>query len=123
MARTVLTVVKSPSMAGITLGANAGDASNMNSFPAASGKVYCHLRNSNAGSTARTATFHAVTTTRPADAQFPAQSVADIVVSVAAGVEKIVGPFPAAYIDASQGVMIDPSHAELLISPFEVAQG
>ena len=39
--------------------------------------------------------------TRPAEGPFPSQAVASIAVSVAAGVEKVIGPIPTAYNDAS----------------------
>lgn len=122
MARTALTVVAS-AFAGTALGLTAADVGNGNSFSNSSGKTYCHLRNTNSGSTARTATFKAQTTTRPADSQFPSQAVADLVVSVAAAGEKVVGPIPAAYVKSDGTVEVDGSHAELLISPFSVSQG
>lgn len=117
MPRTAIAVV-ALAFTGATLGLTASDTVNGNSIANSSGKVYVHLRNS--GASSRTATFVAVTTSRPADSVFPVQTVSNAVVTVAAGVEKIVGPIPAAYMDASGVVSVDGSHAELLISPFSI---
>ena len=46
-------------------------------------------------------TVAAVQTQRPADGNFPAQTVADQVVSVAAGATAALGPFPAAFNNSS----------------------
>jgi hypothetical protein len=46
-------------------------------------------------------TIPAVTTARPAEGNFPAMTVADLVVPVAAGATAVIGPIPAAYNNAN----------------------
>jgi len=59
--------------------------------------LFLRVNNGSGGSI--NATVKAVQVNRPADATFPAQTVADQVVAVAAGAIKLIGPIPAAYVD------------------------
>lgn len=56
-------------------------------------------------------TLAAQTTARPADGIYPAQTVGNQVVAVAAGAEKIIGPIPAAFNDGNGNVQVTYSSA------------
>lgn len=117
MAATRLTVVQA-ALAGIALGASAADSGNGNVFANSDGKTYLHVLNS--GGSTYTVTLVAKTTTRPADASFPSQTLSDQVVSVAPGVEKIVGPIPPAYVDSSGDTYATGNNVALKLSPFRL---
>lgn len=59
------------------------------------------IRITNGGGSTITATLAAQVTTRPADGTFPAQTVSNAAVSIAAGVTRLIGPVPPAYNDGN----------------------
>lgn len=68
------------------------------------GRVVLLVENGGGGSI--NVTLTAQQTSRPGDGTFPAQTVADQVVAVAAGASKVIGPIPAAFVNASGQVAI-----------------
>lgn len=117
MPRTALTVVQS-AITGVALGATAADVANGNEFNNADGRTYLHVRNS--GVAARTLTLEIQNPTRPADANFPAATIADGSIAFASGVSRIIGPINPCFVTAAGKVEVGGDHAELLLSPFRV---
>ena len=68
------------------------------------GNVFLVVNNGGVGSI--NVTLAAVTTARPADGPYPPQTVANNVVAVGAGVQKIIGPIPAAFNDGSGNIAV-----------------
>lgn len=68
------------------------------------GTAFLYVKNGGGGSI--NVTFAAVTTNRPADGAFPLMTLGNNVVAVGAGVEKIIGPIPAAFNDGNGIVAI-----------------
>lgn len=65
------------------------------------------LRITNGGGSSITATIAAgANPTRPADGQFPAMTLANQAVSIAAGATKLIGPIPTAFNDSGGNVQI-----------------
>lgn len=60
----------------------------------------------NAGGAPITVTITAQNTSRPGEGQWPDMTLGDLEVTVANGAAKILGPFPAAYNDASGNVSV-----------------
>lgn len=63
------------------------------------GGNFLYVKNGSGGSI--NVTLAAQQTTRPADGAFPSMTLANQVVAVGAGVEKIIGPIPAAFADGN----------------------
>lgn len=98
MAATTLDVSQANASAGTMLDMDGVDATNGNKFKNVPGRTILIIRNGDASS--KTVTIPARRTTRPGDAQFPAQSVSDIVLAIAASGIAVLGPFYAAHTDA-----------------------
>jgi hypothetical protein len=110
MPRTNINVVQS-TRAGVAITGTAADVANGNTIPN-DGSVALLLKNTNASSTARVLTIHIAAT-------IDGQAVTDRTVSVAAGAERIVGPFdPSTY---GGRLKINGDNAELLITPIRIA--
>lgn len=60
----------------------------------------------NGGGGSINVTAAAQLTSRGADSQFPAQTVANVVVAVPAGAARVIGPFPSAYNDGNAKVQL-----------------
>ena len=98
------------------------DVTNGNQFANTPGRTYALVFNGDASS--RTVTFAAQTTTRPADGTFPATTVANVALAVAAGAYRIFGPFPASYNDGNGYVQVSWSASTpttTKIAPFNIA--
>lgn len=97
-----ITVTK-PTVAGTTL---------TTASASAGGDTVANLRGrtvlvvDNGGGSSINVTLTAQQTSRPKDGTFPAQTVADQVIAVAAGARKYIGPIPAAFVNASGNVAI-----------------
>lgn len=112
MARATLTVA-SISRTGVALSAEtAGDATN-NHTVNNDGDVFLIVRNSNAGSTARTLTIHLPGTV-------DGQAVASKTYSLAAAATKLIGPFPVS--EYGEDLLVDVDHAELKLSAYHLAR-
>lgn len=85
-----------PVIAGVLAGGTA--VSSSDTFPNANGGAVLLVTNGGGGSI--NATIPAQITTRQADGTFPAQTVGNLVVAVAAGTTKAIGPIPPAYVDS-----------------------
>ena len=92
-----------PAIAGTTFAAVAAAAGG-DQFPNPKGNAYLYIKNGGGGSINVTAA--AQITTRPADGTFPAGTQGNNVVAVGAGVEKLIGPFPAAFNDGNNNVQL-----------------
>lgn len=68
-------------------------------------KTVLLLKNSHV-SESRTVTINAQTVSRPASGGFPLQTVSNISITIAAGDTAIIGPFPAAYNDGSNRLVL-----------------
>lgn len=73
------------------------------------GSILIYVKNASGGSI--NVTLAKQIATRPAEGPYPSMAVSDIVVAVGAGVEKIIGPVPAAYNDGNGDVNIAYSSA------------
>lgn len=90
-----------------------GDPSGNHQF-ANDGKSFLLVRNSNAGSTARTVTIETPGTV-------DAQAIADVAISIPAGASRYIGPFPPSVYNSDGLVLVDVDHAELKLSLFHIA--
>ena len=68
------------------------------------GNAFFYVKNGSGGSL--TVTFGAVAGARPADGPYPAMTLSNNAVAVAAGVEKIIGPIPSGFNDGSGNVQV-----------------
>ena len=68
------------------------------------GNVFLVVNNGGVGSI--NVTLAAVATSRPADGPYPAMTLGNNVVAVGAGVQKIIGPIPSAFNDASGNIAV-----------------
>lgn len=88
----------SPAIGGSTFAASNASGGG-DKFPNPRGTVLFYVKNGGGGSIDVTLT--AQTTTRPAAGKFPAMTVSNKVITVAAGAEKLIGPIPTAYNDSA----------------------
>lgn len=98
----------SPAISGSTLTPASASAGG-DQFANLRGSALLYVKNGSGGSI--NVTLTAQTTARPADNQFPAQTLGNNVVAVAAGAEKIIGPIPAAFNDGNGNVQVTYSSA------------
>lgn len=70
-----------------------------NTVPNPNGDTYLVVENGDAS--AKTLTVAAQVTNRPGGGGFPAQTVDDVVASIAAGETELIGPFPTCYNDGN----------------------
>lgn len=85
---------KAPTLAGTTL-APSSAAAGGDTFANPRGTAMLYVKNG--GGSSINVTLTAQQTKRPAEGPWPEATVPDVVVAVAAGVEKIIGPIPSAY--------------------------
>lgn len=98
MARTVLTV-QSVARTGLTPAYVAGDQANGHMFDNTSQRVMIHVKNGGSSS---------IIVTIPTPGTVDALAIADLSVSVPAGAERMIGPFPrAVYDQAARTVWVD----------------
>lgn len=93
----------SPSLAGTVLTANAASAGG-DSVANLRGDVL--LRITNGGGAPITCTVAAQLTSRQGDGVYPTQTVANNVITIANGVTRIAGPFPAAFNDGNGNLQL-----------------
>lgn len=110
MPRTALTV-NSITRTGLTVPAETtGDVANGNSV-ANDGRVFLLAHNTNGASTARTLTVHFTATVDGA-------TVSDKTYSIAAGVSKMIGPFPMNLYGSTMTLNVD--NAEMKVTAFHI---
>lgn len=97
-----ITPVK-PVLTGVVPGAVAA-AGGGDAIVAPRGNVVVQVTNGGGGSI--NVTIAKQQATRPADATFPAMTVSDFVVAVAAGASKYIGPIPPSHVDAAGKVQV-----------------
>ena len=68
------------------------------------GNALLYVKNGGGGSI--NVTLTAQTTSRPAEGPYPAMTVGNNVVAVAAGAERVIGPIPSAYNDGNGNVQV-----------------
>lgn len=73
------------------------------------GNAFLYVKNASGSS--MNVTLTAQTTSRPAEGPYPSQSVANNVVAVGAGLEKLIGPIPSAFNDGNGNVQVSYSLA------------
>ena len=93
----------SPAIGGTTFAPAAVSASD--SFANPRGNAFLYVKNGSGGSI--NVTLVAQSTTRPADGAYPAMTLANNVVAVGNGVEKIIGPIPSAFNDGNGNVTVN----------------
>lgn len=93
----------SPALGGTTFSAAAASGGG-DKFLNPRGNALLYVKNGGGGSI--DVTLAAQTTTRPAGGKFPAMTVSNKVVTVAAGAEKLIGPIPTAYNDSAGKVNV-----------------
>lgn len=102
MPPTPLTKIQ-PVLTGVVSGGSAANADG-HTVENHRGNTYIEVTNGGGGSI--NVTVNAPAKTRPADAEWPAMALANVVVAVAAGASKIIGPIPTAYNDSGGNVSI-----------------
>lgn len=107
-----------PALAGVVPTSNAAAAGG-DQVANPKGKTMLRVANGSGG--ALTVTVAAQQTTRPADATFPAMTVASQAVSVGAGAVKYIGPIGPAFIDANGNTQLTYSGVtSLTVEAFDV---
>lgn len=91
MPRTAIAVTTVTRSGVVPPSATAGDAANDHEIAANDGKIWLEAKNTH-GSLAQD-----VTIVTPGTIDTPALAIADLVVNLAAGVIKLIGPFPTSY--------------------------
>jgi len=91
-----------PAIAGTVMAPAAVAASD--TFANPRGNAFLYVKNASGGSI--NVTLTAQQTARPADGPFPSMTLANNVVAVGAGVEKLIGPIPAAFNDGNGNVTV-----------------
>lgn len=86
-----------PALSGTTPSSN--NASSADQVANPKGKTYVRVINGGGGSI--NCTVVAQSTTRSADGTFPSMTLSNQVVAVGAGVTKVIGPIPPAFVDGS----------------------
>ena len=93
----------SPSISGGTF-SPASAAAGGDQFANPRGTALLYVKNG--GGSSINVTLTAQITTRPADGAYPSMTVANNVVAVAAGAEKVIGPIPSAFNDGNGNVQV-----------------
>ena len=98
----------SPVIGGVLLGATAAAAGG-DQFANPRGSALFYVKIGSGGSI--NVSLTALATNRPAQGPFPAMTVGNNVVAVAAGAERLIGPIPSAFNDGSGNVQVTYSAA------------